>query len=235
MRRFCSCSSTCPGVHLVLASRSDPPLPLARLRRPGSLPSCAAAICDLPLRRRPRCCGNRLAMSCPADGGGGAGGSHRRGRRRAAAGRAIAARTAPTWPGSWRPSADLPLRLGLPDRRGAGGPDRPGARVLAGDLGAGPAIGWAVRRGHRPHRRPGDAGAGWSGRTCSWCRWMRCAAGGVTTTCSPTCSAPACSSSSPAGWRACTRTRQRGMRSVGWPMTRSGTRWPRGTRPGPPG
>ena len=35
---------------------------------------------------------------------------------------------------------------------------------------------------------------------CSWCRWMRCAAGGVTTTSSPTCSAPACSRNSPAGF-----------------------------------
>ena len=41
----------------------------------------------------------------------------------------------------------------------------------------------------------------WSGPACSWCRWMRCAAGGATTTCSPTCSAPACSSNSPAGRR----------------------------------
>ena len=30
----------------------------------------------------------------------------------------------------------------------------------------------------------------WSWRACSWCRWMRCAAGGAITTCSPTCSAP---------------------------------------------
>ena len=30
---------------------------------------------------------------------------------------------------------------------------------------------------------------------------MRCAAGGATTTCSPTCSAPACSRNSPAGFR----------------------------------
>ncbi len=30
----------------------------------------------------------------------------------------------------------------------------------------------------------------WSGLACSWCRWMRCAAGDATTTCSPTCSVP---------------------------------------------
>ena len=38
-----------------------------------------------------------------------------------------------------------------------------------------------------------------SGPACSWCRWMRCAVGGATTTCSPTCSAPACSRNGPAG------------------------------------
>jgi LuxR family transcriptional regulator, maltose regulon positive regulatory protein len=38
-----------------------------------------------------------------------------------------------------------------------------------------------------------------------------------------------------AGRRACTITPQRGMRSMGWPMTRSGTRWPQGTPLGPPG
>ena len=40
---------------------------------------------------------------------------------------------------------------------------------------------------------------------------------------------------SPAGCRSCTATRPPGMRSAGWPMTRSGTRWPPGTWPGPPG
>ena len=38
-----------PGLHLVLASRSDPPLPLARLRgRGGSSPSCAPPSCGSP-------------------------------------------------------------------------------------------------------------------------------------------------------------------------------------------
>ena len=38
----------------------------------------------------------------------------------------------------------------------------------------------------------------WSGPGCSWCRWMRCAAGGATTSCSPTCSGSACSRNNPA-------------------------------------
>src|SRR5713101_7871321 len=71
-----------------------------------------------------------------------------------------------------------------------------------------------------------------SGRACSWCRWMRCAAGGATTTCSPICCAPGCRLSSPAGCPRCTGPRPPGQRSMTWPMTRCGTRWPPGTPPG---
>ena len=55
-----------PGLHLVLASRSDPPLPLARLRAGGSSRSCAPTSCGSPPRRRPRCCGNGWRLTCPA-------------------------------------------------------------------------------------------------------------------------------------------------------------------------
>src|SRR4030095_346781 len=54
-----------------------------------------------------------------------------------------------------------------------------------------------------------------SGPTCSWCRWMRCAAGGATTTCSPTCSAPGWSRSGPSGWLGCTGRRAPGPGSPG--------------------
>ena len=64
---------------------------------------------------------------------------------------------------------------------------------------------------------------------CSWCRWMRCAAGGATTTCSPICFAPACSKNSPPEWRSCTVTRPPGTSGTSWPMTRYGTRRPRPT------
>ena len=81
-----------PGLRLVLAGRSDPPLPLARLRARGQLtelrapdmrftPEEAAAL----LRRGDR--------SRPARGrGGGAGGPHRRVGGGPAAGRPVAAR-----------------------------------------------------------------------------------------------------------------------------------------------
>ena len=49
-----------------------------------------------------------------------------------------------------------------------------------------------MRRGHRPALAARRCWSRSNGPGCSWCRWMRCAAGGATTTCSPTCSAPAC-------------------------------------------
>ena len=43
-RRWRSCSSTCRrSVHLVIATRADPPLPLARLRARGELVEVRAA------------------------------------------------------------------------------------------------------------------------------------------------------------------------------------------------
>ena len=74
-----------------------------------------------------------------------------------------------------------------------------------------------------------------SGRACSWSRWMRCAAGGAITTCSPTCSAPACRKSSPAGRPSCTATPRPGTPGTGWPTTPSGTRSPPGRCSGRPG
>ena len=93
-----------PGLNLVLASRSDPPLPLARLRPAGSWLSCAPAICASPGTRLPRCCARRPALTCPA----------RRWRRWRLAPRG--GRPGCSWPachcggrrirpGSWQPSA----------------------------------------------------------------------------------------------------------------------------------
>ena len=49
--------------------------------------------------------------------------------------------------------------------------------------------------------------------------WTRSAAGGATTTCSPTCSVPASSSNIPIGSRHCTATRLPGQKSMAWPAT----------------
>ena len=43
------------AVHVVLSTRLDPPLPLARMRARGSWPSCGWASCSSPARKRPSC------------------------------------------------------------------------------------------------------------------------------------------------------------------------------------
>ena len=42
-------------VHVVLSTRLDPPLPLARMRARGSWPSCGWVSCSSPARRLPSC------------------------------------------------------------------------------------------------------------------------------------------------------------------------------------
>ena len=42
-------------VHVVLSTRLDPPLPLARMRARGSWPSCGWASCSSPARKPPSC------------------------------------------------------------------------------------------------------------------------------------------------------------------------------------
>ena len=93
-------------------------------------------------------------------------------------------------------------------------------QLPAGDLGAGAALGAAVRRRHRPQRQPAMLERS-SGPTCSWCRWTRSAAGGATTTCSPTCSAPACSRQQPERVLELHRPRPPGTRATGWSTTPS--------------
>ena len=73
-----------------------------------------------------------------------------------------------------------------------------------------------------------------SGRDCSWPHSMRSAAGGVTTSCSPTCSASGWSRS-PGGRLGCTTTRRPGSPSRGPRATRYGTRSPPGICSGPAG
>ena len=52
-------------LRLVLASRADPPLPLARLRAGGQLVELREATCASPPRKPPRCSGRRWRLSCP--------------------------------------------------------------------------------------------------------------------------------------------------------------------------
>ena len=155
-----------PGLHLVLASRADPPLALARLRARGQLAELRAA--ELRFTA-----GEAAALLQQVAAGPGV-------ALPDAAVAALAARTE-GWAAGLQLAA-LSLRgqedvagfvaaftgshryvLDLPGRGGARAPERAGARVPAGDLGAGAAVGRAVRCGHRPRRQPGAAGAGGAG------------------------------------------------------------------------
>ena len=236
-----------PGLHLALTSRSDPPLALARLRARGQLTELRAA----DLRFTP----GEAAVAAAADGLAAAPDA-RRGLGAPlpdAVAAALAARTE-GWAAGLQ-LAGLSLR-GHRRRRAASSPRSPAATATSWTTW--PRRCWSsspprsVSSCSRPRywsgspensatRSPGGPAARrcWNrlnGPGCSSCRWMRCAAGGVTTTCSPTCSAPACSRSNPAGCPGCTGTRPRGTRSGGWLTRRSGTRpGRRGVPPGPPG
>ena len=178
-----------PGLHLVLASRADPPLPLARLAG-GQLAELRAA----DLRFSAEEAATLLRESAGAD-------------LPAAAVAALAARTE-GWvaglqlaalslrggripPGSWRRSAAAtamcwttwPRRCWTASKRSCA-PSCWKPRC------------WNACPAGCVMRSPAGSAARSGGPVL--CRWMR-SAGGATTTCSPTCSAPGCSSNGPAG------------------------------------
>ena len=62
--------------------------------------------------------------------------------------------------------------------------------------------------------------------TCSWCRWTPNAPGTATTTCSPTCCRHACTPRNPTWFRSCTGGPATGTRRTGSSPTPCGTRWP---------
>jgi len=101
------------------------------------------------------------------------------------------------WPGSWRrsPAATATswtiwLRRCSSSRTSRCVPSCWRPRCSTGSAGRYATRSRARQAGRRCWSR-------WNGRACSWYRWMRCAAGGAITTCSPTCSAPACTRGSP--------------------------------------
>ena len=150
-----------PQLHLVISSRADPALPLARLRgarRAGRGP-----------RRRPALHARRggglpqRGHGAGADGTGHrrAGGAHRRLDRRAPAGRAVDAGTRRRRRLHRRVRGGRPVHRRLPGRGGPAAAVRAGPALPAADLHPGPAERPAVRCRHRPARREGHArGAG---------------------------------------------------------------------------
>ena len=163
-----------PGLHLVLASRADLPLPLARLRLCGQPPSCAPPTCASPRLRRQPCSANRLVLTCPP----------RRWRRWRPApkggwpacpppsrcgGQADPAAFVAAFSGSHRYVLDYLAEEVLDRQHEVCAPScwkpRCWNACPAGCVMRSPA-GTTARR----------CWSGWNRPACSWCRWMRCAA-----------------------------------------------------------
>jgi class 3 adenylate cyclase len=189
-----------PAVHLVIATREDPPLPLPRLRARGQLtevraadlrftPEEAAAFMDtsmglhLPEEQWRRWPGapraGRPGCSWPAS-------RYATGPTRRHSWRPSPAATG-WWPTTWRPRCSTASQL------------RCGASCWRVACSTGYARRYATpcwpATAKRQTPRPPPATArrswrNWSGPTCSWCRWTTSGAGIATTTCSPTCCAP---------------------------------------------
>ena len=222
------------GIGVVLASRSDPPLPLARARARGQL----TEVREAELRFTPAEAAELL--------------QHMASGLPDASVAALAARTegwaaglcswprchcagTTTLPRSWprSPAATATCWTTWPRRCSTGRMSSCAhscwtPRCWSGSAARCATPSPAARAARRCWSRP-------NGRACSWFRWMRCAAGGAITTCSPTCSAPACNNSSPDARRSCTATPRPGTPSTGWPKTPSATRPPPARRPGRPG
>ena len=215
-----------PQVHLVLAGRADPPLPLARLRGRGELVEIRAAdlrftadeaaeylneVMGLDLTaqrcRRPGEADRRVDHRDPAGGALDAGPRrHRRLHRRLRRGR--------------------PLHRRLSGRGGPAAPARAASELPAADLDPEPADRRPVRvpspasAAARPCSRPSIAG------TCSWSRSTTGASGTATTTCLPTSSKRGCWTSSPTTFPFCTGGRATGTSRTASGPRRSATRWP---------
>ena len=179
-----------PGLLLVVSGRADPPLPLARLRARGQLAELRAAELRFTTEEAAALLGaaagpvlpDTAVVALTARTEGWAAGlqlaalSLRGARMRPGSSRRSAVATASCWT-TWlmRSSTASPGRCARSCWRPRCWSGCPASCVTRSP--AGPAA-----------RRCCTTS---SGRACSWCRWMRCAAGGATTTCSPICSAPA--------------------------------------------
>ena len=111
-----------PRLHLVIASRADPSLPLARLRARGDLSRSAPKTCaSLPTRLR-RISNRQCGLDADAQRGGRAGGAHRRLDRRTPVGRTVDARARRRRRLDRRLCRGRPLHRRLPGGRGLAAP-----------------------------------------------------------------------------------------------------------------
>ena len=219
-----------PQVHLVISTRADPALPLARLRARGELTEVRAADLRFTARGGDRLPGrgHRAASwtrttSRPWRPGPRAGSrpcSSPRSRcatatTRRASSPASPATTGTSWTTSWRRSWTASPQKSATSCSHTAILDR-----LTGPL----CDAVTETSGEQP-----GAGVAGAPRTCSWCRSTTDAAGTATTTCSPTFSGRTCSASNPTGSPGCTGAPATGTTRPGSPNPRSGTRSPPAT------
>ena len=223
-----------PQVHLVIASRADPALPLARLRARGELVEIRAADLRFTADEAAAYLNEAMGLALTAAGRRRAGGADRGLDRRAPARGAVDAGPRRRRRLHRRVRRRRPLHRRLPGRGGPAAPARRRPELPAADLDPEPADRPAVRRRHRPGRRRGHARGARPRRTCSWSRSTTAATGTATTTCSPTCCGPACSTSSRTTSRSSTGGRATGTSRTATGPRRSGTPWPARTSSGPP-
>ncbi len=153
-----------PHVHLVIASRADPPLPLASLRARGELAGGPGGRPALHHRRGSRVPPRRHGPDARPERCRGARRSDRGMDRRPAARGALDAGPRGHRRVHRRVRRRRPLHPRLPRRGGARPPELRGAELPARDVHPRPAHRATLRRRHRPNRRPGDARAARTGQ-----------------------------------------------------------------------
>ena len=172
-----------PELHVVIATRADPALPLARLRARGELVEIRAADLRFTADEATAYLNGAMGLLC------GVGRRRTRGADRGLDRRAPACRALAAGPDD----SGFIAEFAGDDRyivdylvgRGPAAPARRSPELPARDLDPRPAERSAVRRRHRPGRRAGRCSSRSSGRTCSSSRSTTSDTGTATTTSSP--------------------------------------------------
>ena len=176
-------------VHVVLSTRSDPPLPLARMRARGELAEIRVADLQFTDEEALALLNGPMGLQLGTDDVAASGRADRGLGGRAGPGRSVASRPAgPQRLHRLVPWRQPPCRR-LPERGGAGPPTGHHQEVPAGHLGPGAPVRPVVRRRAGGRRVGRAAGASWNAPICSWCRWMIGVSGIAIITCSRSCSA----------------------------------------------
>ena len=214
-----------PQVHLVIATRADPALPLAGLRGRGELVEIRAADLRFTPDEAAAYLNESMGLDLGAERRRRPRGADRRVDRRPPAGSALDPGTRRRRRLHRRLCRRRPLHRRLPRRRSPAPSDRGGPELPAAHLDPGPAD--AARsampspagRAARPCWRRSIAG------TCSWSRLTTAAGGIATTSSSPTCCGRAWWMSSPTACLSFTGARATGTSRTATDPRPSATRW----------